>query len=289
MVDRPPSPWPLQGQESLPPASLGSLSYGVTGSTVPARHTALIWTFDETEARLLSELPPPLLFLVLCGPWTAGCTFNAEAISAGSVTDLLMATNSCTLCPLPAGIHHEVKRPALICSRSSTLPAWMEAAWQRWIRSQVRLDSIAGMAMKAGLCCFHDDFTGCHQAAQSLEGRGQRHGDYWHAILHRREPDYGNSRYWFRQVGRHPIFEDLWKEAQHVVARQDHPHLRSWLPRLTAGGQWNPLAFIDCVAAAVESNDPAFRRGVEEIQYREMLLLLAQTCRDGLQPFSDAR
>lgn len=282
MVESPSLPWPWQGQETLPCSFQGSLSCGVTGPTVPARHSALIWTFDDTEARLLCELPSPLLLMVLCGPWTAGCTFTTEAVPAGSVTDLLLATNACELCPLPAGIHYEVNRPGLICSHSSTLPAWLDTAWQRWIRSLARVDSTALMALKAGLCCFHDDFTGCHQAAQSLEGRGQRHGDYWHAILHRREPDYGNARYWFRQVGHHRIFENLCKETQQVAAQQDHATLRPWLPRLTAGGQWNPLAFIDCVAAAMESNDPVYRRVVEEIQYREMLLLLAQTYRDGL-------
>lgn len=274
-------PWPWQGHLSLPPSFQGSWRCGVTGSMVPAPHSALIWTFDDTEARLLKEIPPPLLLLVLCGPWTAGCTFNSEAVPAGSVTELLMTTKLCKLSPLPADIQDQVKRPALICSRSGTLPPWMDTVWQRWVRSLAGGDATAVMALKAGLCCFHDDFTGCHQAAQSLEGQGQRHGDYWHAILHRREPDYGNARYWFRQVGRHQIFENLCQEAQQVMAQQDHPALRPWLPRLTAAGHWNPLAFIDCVAAAVESNDSAFRRAVEEIQYREMLLLLAQTYRDG--------
>ncbi|NRA38448.1 MAG: hypothetical protein HRU15_09930 [Planctomycetes bacterium] len=34
-------------------------------------------------------------------------------------------------------------------------------------------------------------------------------GSYWHAIMHRREPDYSNSAYWFRKTGEHEIFTAL--------------------------------------------------------------------------------
>lgn len=34
-------------------------------------------------------------------------------------------------------------------------------------------------------------------------------GSCWHAILHRREPDYSNSKYWYRRVGAHAVLKLL--------------------------------------------------------------------------------
>ncbi len=53
--------------------------------------------------------------------------------------------------------------------------------------------------VKAGLHLLNDDLAASHKLAQVHEGEAL--ADYWHAIIHRREGDYGNSRYWFGHVG----------------------------------------------------------------------------------------
>lgn len=58
----------------------------------------------------------------------------------------------------------------------------------------------------AGLHLWNDDIDRCHRIAQAHEAA---EGNYWHAILHRREPDYSNAKYWYRRVGKHPIFSGL--------------------------------------------------------------------------------
>ena len=41
-----------------------------------------------------------------------------------------------------------------------------------------------------------------HNVAQDLHTPT---GSYWHAILHRAEPDEFNAGYWFRKIGSHPV------------------------------------------------------------------------------------
>lgn len=50
---------------------------------------------------------------------------------------------------------------------------------------------------------FLDESHTISQGIQTAEG------SYWHAIMHRREPDYGNAKYWYRKVGNHPVLAVL--------------------------------------------------------------------------------
>jgi hypothetical protein len=242
--------------------------------------TALVWTADDAEQRLLAGLPAPLGFLAACGAWTLGAAVSIDR-PWQHPSEWIARIRRLQFAPAPETADRNSSRPAL-SPTYQTLPSWIAEAFQTW-RSETRIQSAVELtALEAGVRQLHDDLDGSHQCAQSIEGAGRHHGDYWHAVMHRREPDYGNSQYWFRRVGRHPVFVPLAEEAHAVAAQFSSDRFTAWLPKLVSGGMWNPLAGVDCVAEAADSSEAAFRRAVEELQYRELLLLLAQTCRDAV-------
>lgn len=139
------------------------------------------------------------------------------------------------------------------------------------------------VAVKAGLLLMHDRLDESHQLSQSIEGEGvHRSGDYWHAILHRREPDYGNSKYWFRQVGRHPQFVELSGVAAALLQRSAATEADKWMKRLSLPGGWDPMAFVDLCESAADDEDGALGIAARDIQWQEMLLLLRWTCADAV-------
>jgi hypothetical protein len=109
---------------------------------------------------------------------------------------------------------------------------------------RVRNWDMAG-ACQAGLYLYHDFLDESHTISQDLE---MVEGSYWHALMHRREPDFSNSKYWFRRVGAHPVFAPLGREAALLAA--DGPVEAKFLTRQEG---WDPFAFVDlCQASYVE-------------------------------------
>ena len=136
------------------------------------------------------------------------------------------------------------------------------------------------IALQAGLLQLHDALDASHELSQSIEGRGRhRAGDYWHAIMHRREPDDSNAKYWFRQLGRHPVFAELAPAADAILANCDSPEAGRWRERLGAPSDWDPFAFIDLCAHCRRSGGQTLETAARRIQLTEMLLLLIHTWR----------
>lgn len=61
-------------------------------------------------------------------------------------------------------------------------------------------------ACRAGLWLYFDYLHESHEICQDLPTSD---GSFWHAIMHRREPDPSNSKYWWRRVGNHPVLGSL--------------------------------------------------------------------------------
>lgn len=58
----------------------------------------------------------------------------------------------------------------------------------------------------SGLWLLHNHLHRSHDISQSIE---TPEGSWWHAIMHRTEGDFSNSKYWYRRVGEHELFAEM--------------------------------------------------------------------------------
>lgn len=127
-------------------------------------------------------------------------------------------------------------------------------------------DPLMADACIAGLWLYHDFLDRSHSLSQEIETTT---GSYWHGIMHRREPDYGNAKYWFRRVGKHPIFADLAKAAEQEMAQAKPNTLAA---AVVEAGDWDSFAFVDACQTA--SRGSAEQRELcERIAWAEWRLL----------------
>jgi hypothetical protein len=134
--------------------------------------------------------------------------------------------------------------------------------------------TIDAIAIRAGLFLWHDYLDEGHQLCQSIEGEGDgQSGDYWHAIMHRREPDYTNAKYWFRRLGAHPLFREMPNVVNSIPTTSAEAVL--WRTRLLPAGGWNPVAFVDFCEVSARDEETDAAQFARRIQRTEMLLLLS--------------
>ena len=117
----------------------------------------------------------------------------------------------------------------------------------------------------SGLLLLLNCWDASHQISQDV---ATPEGSYWHAIAHRIEPDASNAGYWFRRVGRHPIFPRLHTAAAEVLAGS---HSFGW--KLAA--QWDPAQFIDWCEQARHQGESGRLKMALAIQKLEWNLLFA--------------
>jgi len=136
------------------------------------------------------------------------------------------------------------------------------------------VDHAAAQACLAGVWLRFDFLDQSHQLSQEIETTT---GSYWHGLMHRREPDYGNAKYWFRRFGQHPVFEPLWEVAQQMAKANSDDAVRGIL----GWNRWDPFRFVDlCQMAAREGG--AREQFCRELALREWELLFDYSYRTAI-------
>jgi hypothetical protein len=127
-------------------------------------------------------------------------------------------------------------------------------------------DREMAQACCAALWLRHDYLDESHEISQQLDSP---EGSYWHGIMHRREPDFGNARYWMRLTGTHAIHGSLLKAAQELASSgKPDPAARF----LLESKSWDPSQFVGLCEEALDGSPPLHSL-VKKIQLAEWELL----------------
>lgn len=101
-------------------------------------------------------------------------------------------------------------------------------------------DADSARLVHAALWLWHDWLDESHQICQSVD---THEGAFWHAIMHRREGDFSNSKYWYAKCDGHPLFATISGTAQALI----NPWPADKMLLKLNYSSWSPSAFVDFV------------------------------------------
>lgn len=131
--------------------------------------------------------------------------------------------------------------------------------------------TVVNPAMAQGVLCglwlWHDFLDEAHTLAQA---DSTVTGSLWHAIMHRRQGDFPNSRHWYAKCRRHFILGPL---GQHVSVMTNTLPADTRLLRMTLNG-WDADAFVDLVEEVARTPANPLHSLAVDIQQLEWRLLL---------------
>jgi len=129
-------------------------------------------------------------------------------------------------------------------------------------------------ATVAGLLLWADCLEESHTLSQEIPSPT---GSLWHGIMHRREPDYDNSRYWFGRAGDHPAFTGIYEAVLGALSEDASEGAGDLKTLVETWGEWKPEAFVALVEQAGTSGDARMEQALETMQEAEIRYLVDWT------------
>lgn len=139
---------------------------------------------------------------------------------------------------------------------------------------KTKLSSNRQQLIRSLLLLWHDHLDASHNLSQEIENAD---GSFVHAIMHRREPDAWNSKYWWRRVGDHPAFPEIARRVNDFLSRSHRGEAADLAKRLLPDGNWDAAAFVD---ACDSTREESLIQALREIQRIETEVLLEHFCHE---------
>ena len=167
--------------------------------------------------------------------------------------DLSKSLNAIFNTPSPPGLGPE--------RRADALPI---GELESDLESAVSQSSVSGGSadlVRSAALLWHDHLDASHTLSQDIRSND---GSFLHGIMHRREPDYPNAKYWFNRVGTHDVFLDIFNRAKAILTGTGLAHLIE--------SEWDPFAVVDSVSqAGLNSKEYKLLQQVQKIEFEVLL------------------